>query len=265
MLSRKNPFRIFIFIAVSFVAFASHAREREPLKEYAARRAKLRAQLNAPVVLFAFTGQEDASPAYVFNQEENFYYLTGHNEPGAVLLLVPDKMGDKIVDGPKEIMFLRSRDLAQERWNAPVMGPDDPGVAEKIGIERVEPFASLSTQLERLGSMFRRFYTLLPAGNAGYPHAKNWNDWLRATQPRARLESASPAINTLRMVKSESELVLLKHAIDLSAEAHVEAMKMMHPGLYEYEIASRMEYIHKRGGCETEGYAPIVGTGFNST
>ena len=42
-------------------------------------------------------------------------------------------------------------------------------------------------------------------------------------------------------------------------------MKMMHPGLYEYQVAAKMVEIHAEGGCETEAYAPIVGSGSNST
>ena len=51
--------------------------EREPLTVFAERRAKLVAAVDAPVVLFGYTGHEEANPSYVFMQEENFYYLTG--------------------------------------------------------------------------------------------------------------------------------------------------------------------------------------------
>jgi len=40
---------------------------------------------------------------------------------------------------------------------------------------------------------------------------------------------------------------------------------MMHSGLYEYQVAARMVEIHDYAGCETEAYAPIVGSGINST
>jgi Xaa-Pro aminopeptidase len=40
---------------------------------------------------------------------------------------------------------------------------------------------------------------------------------------------------------------------------------MMRPGLYEYQVAARMVEIHAYAGCETEAYAPIVGTGIDST
>ena len=53
--------------------------EREPLSVFAERRAKLEAAITAPIVVFGYTGHEEANPSYVFMQEENFYYLTGHN------------------------------------------------------------------------------------------------------------------------------------------------------------------------------------------
>jgi len=42
-------------------------------------------------------------------------------------------------------------------------------------------------------------------------------------------------------------------------------MKMMRPGLFEYQIAARMKEVHEMEGCSREAYAPIVGTGFYST
>jgi Xaa-Pro aminopeptidase len=48
-------------------------------------------------------------------------------------------------------------------------------------------------------------------------------------------------------------------------DAHLAAMRMMRPGLYEYQVAAKMVEIHATGGCESEAYAPIVGAGFNST
>src|SRR6202011_1433581 len=39
----------------------------------------------------------------------------------------------------------------------------------------------------------------------------------------------------------------------------------LRPGLYEYQVASKMVEVHAIGGSEAEGYAPIVGAGPNST
>jgi Xaa-Pro aminopeptidase len=69
----------------------------------------------------------------------------------------------------------------------------------------------------------------------------------------------------MRQVKSSGELAFLTRAIDLSLDAQLAAMKMMRPGLYEYQVAAKMVDVHAMGGSEAEGYAPIVGAGPNST
>ena len=244
----------------------SQARTLEPASVYAGRRAKLRAQVDGPVVLFGYTGREDSSPSSVFNQEENFYYLTGHNEAGAALVLVPDNSNGKSWEGPREILYLPPHDPVRERWEGPRTGPSDPGVLEKTGFDSVEPFPNLRATVERLARSFANFYALLPkAEDVGYPHARIWTDWLKQVVPQAALRDIAEKIGALRQLKSPGELELLTRAIELSVDAHLEAMKMLRPGLYEYQVAVRMVYIHAYGGCEREAYAPIVGTGFNST
>jgi Xaa-Pro aminopeptidase len=240
--------------------------EREPLSVFAERRAKLAAAVNAPVVLFGYTGHEEANPSYVFIQEENFYYLTGHNEEGAALLLMPESAQQKGWSGPREILYLPPRDLAEERWNGPRMGPDDPGIQEKTGFARVETFAKLRETLAALAKDYPEIYTELPGPHdEGYPHAANWSQWVKDAVPQASVKDVSPAIGTLRAIKSPGELALIQKAIDPSVDAQLEAMKMTRPGLYEYQVAARMVEIHAYAGCETEAYAPIVGTGIDST
>jgi Xaa-Pro aminopeptidase len=240
--------------------------EREPLSVFAERRARLVAAVNAPVVLFGYTGHEEANPSYVFMQEENFYYLTGHNEEGAALLLVPESAEQKGWSGAREILYLPPRDLAEERWNGPRMGPDDPGIQEKTGFARVETLAKLRDALVALAKNYPEIYTELPGPHdEGYPHAANWSKWVKDLVPQASLKDVSSAVGTLRAIKSPGELALMQKAIEPSIDAQLAAMKMMRPGLYEYQLAARMVEIHAEAGCETEAYSPIVGTGFNST
>jgi len=242
------------------------AREREPNSVYAERRARLVAQLNEPVLLFGFTGKEDASPSYVFLQEPNFYYLTGHNEEGAAVLLIPPGAAEKGWKGPKEILFLPPRDPEQEKWNGPRLGPADPGIQEKTGFAAVEPFPTLKARLADLAQSDQEIWTLLPhPDDTGYPHAREWSSWITQASPGLALKDVTPALGAMRQVKSPGEIALLTKAIDLSMDAQLAAMRMVRPGLYEYQVAARMVEIHSNGGCETEAYAPIVGTGLHST
>jgi Xaa-Pro aminopeptidase len=146
------------------------------------------------------------------------------------------------------------------------MGPDDPGIQEKTGFARVETFAKLRDTLAALAKNYPEIYTELPGPHdEGYPHAANWSQWVKDAAPQATVKDVSPAVGTLRAIKSPGELALIQKAIDPSIDAHLEAMKMMQPGLYEYQVAARMVEIHAYAGCETEAYAPIVGTGIDST
>jgi Xaa-Pro aminopeptidase len=257
---------VMALLLVAALAPILRAWEREPLSVFAERRARLVAAVNAPVVLFGYTGHEEANPSYVFMQEENFYYLTGHNEEGAALLLVPESAEQKGWSGGREILYLPPRDLAEERWNGPRLGPDDPGIQEKTGFARVETFAKLRDALAALAKNYPEVYTELPGPHdEGYPHAANWSKWVRDLAPQVSLKDISSAVGTLRAIKSPGELALMQKAIEPSIDAQLAAMRMMRPGLYEFQVAARMVEIHAYAGCETEAYSPIVGTGFNST
>jgi Xaa-Pro aminopeptidase len=262
-----------IFVLLMLAAFApalrgQQRREREPNSVYAARRSKLAAQVDGPIVLWGFTGREEFSQSYVFSQEDNFYYLTGHNEEGAGLIILPEpNPGESSSDSPREILFLPAKNPSKEKWNGVRLSPTDSGVQSTTGFASVEPFGEMRAIVEKLGKRFATFYTVLPyeKENGGYPHEKMVVDWLGLAVPPAKLKDIRKQIYALRQIKSPGEIAFLTRAIDLSLDAHVEAMKRMHPGVYEYQIAAKMVEVHARGGSEAEGYAPIVGAGPNST
>ncbi|MFQ5663852.1 MAG: aminopeptidase P N-terminal domain-containing protein [Terriglobia bacterium] len=264
---RQRGFAIVFLLGLLVLVLPSGARDNEPLSEYAARRARLLERARSPVVLFGYLGREDVSPETTFRQEENFYYLTGHQEPGAAVLLVPQTAAARAAKLPKDTLFLPPRDNRRERWEGIKLGPDDPDVREKTGFARVKPFSALRADLERLLEIFPNLYTLFPRSgpNSAATHAGRWLAWLRTVAPAAGLHDVRGALGTMRQVKSESELKRLRVAIARSIEAHRAAMAALRPGMYEYEVAALMEYTFVRAGCERPGYVPIVGSGFNST
>jgi Xaa-Pro aminopeptidase len=255
------------FVCLAACAPAQERREREPNSVYAERRAKLAAQVDGPIILWGFTGREEAAQTYLFAQEENFYYLTGHNEEGAGLLLLPPAKGGNAASGPRETLFLPAKNPEKEKWNGFRMSPADPGIEARTGFAAVKQFDSdFRSTVESLAKTFSIFYTILPYRKelGGYPHEKAIVDWLQLAAPQAKLKDIRAQIGAMRQIKSPSELAFLKEAIDLSLDSHLEAMKLMHPGLYEYQVAAKMVEVHTWGGSEAEGYAPIVGAGPNS-
>jgi Xaa-Pro aminopeptidase len=259
-------------LAILCACRIASARFRQSNDEYAARRAKLRASVDSPIVIYGYTGNEDASEVAIFFQEPSFYYLTGHDEPGAVLLIAPDRPATGAQAATSsEVLYLPSRILdphntSSEVWEGPKIGPDDPGVQGKTGFAAVEPIANLKADLAKLAASYKTFYTIVPPGKEdGYPHFTESVAALRAGVPGVQIKDISSKLFAQRQVKSDGELALMQKAIDLSVDAHFAAIKMMRPGLFEYQVAARMKEIHEMGGCAREAYAPIVGTGFNST
>src|SRR6202008_3192876 len=113
---------VFVFSQISPAA-AQERREREPNSVYAERRAKLAAQVDAPIVLWGFTGREESSLWYVFAQEENFYYLTGHNEEGAGLIILPTGQKGDVPNVSREILFHPAKNPQKEKWNGLRISP----------------------------------------------------------------------------------------------------------------------------------------------
>jgi Xaa-Pro aminopeptidase len=262
---------IFAALAILCACGAASARFRQPNDEYAARRAKLRAGVDGPIVIYGYTGHEDESEVAIFFQEPSFYYLTGHSEPGAVLVIAPNPATGASDGAALETFYMPVRNLnphdtSSEVWEGPKIGPSDPDVHEKTGFANVEPIGNLKDDLAKLSATYKTFYTIEPAGKEeGYPHFTESVAALHALAPGAQLKDISPKLFAQRQVKDAAEIALLQKATDLSIDAHFEAMKMMRPGLWEYQIAARMKQVHEMGGCAREAYAPIVGTGFNGS
>jgi Xaa-Pro aminopeptidase len=265
---------LFLAVLSSFVvpklAHAQQRREREPNSVYAERRAKLISNLDGPVILFGYTGKEEEAQTYVFTQEENFYYLTGHNEEDAVLILLPPNGSAVKKDdwaGPREILMLPDKEPAKEKWNGVRMSPTDPGLEARAGFTSVKSRSEARASVERLAKFYPTMYTILPYTKelGGYPHERETVEWLKLAAPAANFKDVRENIAHLRVVKAPTEIAFLREAIDLSVDSHDAAMRMTHPGLWEYQIAAKMVYVHAMGGSEAEAYAPIVGAGPNST
>ena len=110
-------------------------------------------------------------------------------------------------------------------------------------------------------------YTDLPA----YEQTSNSEaalDWLRRANtfpPYVSFHDVRPLLASLRTFKDAGEIELIRKATNASIAAHWAAMRAVKPGASEREIAALVQYEWGKRGCERPAYAPIVGSGFNST
>ena len=258
-----------------FLASAgSFALERQPNSVYHARRVALSQMTQGGAVLL-FAPSEEGEALYGFRQDSNFYYLTGWTEPGAALLLVP--AGTKVTLDAKpadytEILFLPGHNLIREKYTGPKLGAENPDAPKITGFDRVADMDQVRNELVRLlpagvlpappGAV----YTDLGGEGASTPSTRAL-EWLRRVNAfgRARFEDVLPLITSLRMVKDEGEMALIRKAVAASEASHLGAARLMKPGINERSIAALMQFEFQNRGCERPAYAPIVGSGPNST
>jgi Xaa-Pro aminopeptidase len=226
-------------------AFCLHAQSPTiPREEFSQRRAKLQKNLDGgAMVLFGWT--EGPDEVYHTAQHTSFFYLTGFEDPGAILLVTPTS----------ETLFLQPRNERRERYNGRRLAASDADVLTRTGFKEVlgvEKFESrLSKALEDAGAVLA-----LPNDPA--------TPKLKTIAPFREFRDATPVLAKLRMTKSAAEIAAIQYATDISMKAHLAAWKRLKPGVFEYQSAATFTQVLNEAGCERHAYEPIFGSGPNS-
>lgn len=246
--------------------------EREPLSTYHERRVRLINQTgDGLIVLFGYHAADLAASTTTFHENENFYYLTGWNEPDAMMLLVPKATAgtghEQAAQVEKEILFIPPHDYREEKWTGPKLGPDDAAAAVQTGFPIVKSTSLFQAELlEALKAVPKVYTELTPQPETGEDcFQKDMVASLQKLAPLASFADLRPLLTSMRAVKSPTEIILIRKALEASIDAHLAAMKAVRPGVREYQIAALMKYEFERRGCEWPSYPPIVGSGFYST
>ena len=233
------------------------------LAEYAARRARLLAAIGPDSVAIVPSAREvirNRDAHYRFRQDSDFLYLTGFNEPDAMLVLAPGRSEGAF------LLFVRPRDPAREIWDGRRAGPE--GAVSRYGADQAFVIGDFEQQLQSLlAGRNRLFYTL-----GEHPE---WDGRIAAVvreiREVSRRGAAAPTdivalettLHEQRLIKTEAELALLRHACQVTAGAHVRAMRSTRPGNWEWAVAAEIHHEFERHGMEC-GYGSIVGGGENA-
>ena len=264
---------LFLFSVLSVLPL--EALEKQSASVYHARRVALAAKLDGGVAIL-FAAEEAQLDLTPYRQDEDFYYLTGWNEPGAALLIAgasepasdhTSALEPQAERSYTEILFLPTRNLRMEKYTGAKLDEATPGAAATAGVDAVKPMAELPAVLNAMIAADRRV---------------NQNLWAQAANPQARAlvemteatlgSDVIPATHDvarptqeLRVVKDDGELALLKKASDASIAAQRIMMRAVKGGVTERALAGKMYASWMEHGCERASYAPIVGSGPNST
>ena len=71
-------------------------------------------------------------------------------------------------------------------------------------------------------------------------------------------------LDAMRLVKDATEINIMRRVSEISAAAHVRAMRFVAPGRFEYEVEAELLHEFRRHGCEFPAYTPIVAGGANA-
>lgn len=243
------------------------ALDRQPNSDFKLRRQSLASKANGgAVLLFASDEAEGPNDLYGYRPDDNFFYLSGWCEPGAALLVVgATNSADRLYT---EVLFLPNHNPSQEKWTGPKLGPDSPDAGKITGFDHVEALDNLRSELVRLlPTKKATVYTDVVAGeeisNSTAPLA--WLKRANAFPVGVAFQDVRPMLASLRTFKDAGEIERIRHATDASIAAQVAAMHTVKPGVTEREVSALMQYEWGKRGCERPSYAPIVGSGLNST
>ena len=229
---------------------------------FQSRRVKIRKMLDSRSVMVLFTADEyirNGDVHYPFRPDSDFWYLTGHPESDAILILTGnDFEGKHEIPFKDEILFAQQQNPTWERWNGKRLGRQ--GAKEDLGFHYFA--ASDSFKI-----VFRQ---IIPHIDTLFINLRNSSQdckrQLKDTIPdRIFIANAGDIIHPERFIKSQQEIDLIKKAVDITGEAIFEAMKRAQPGLYENNIDATINFVFRDIGCKRAGFPSIVGSGSNAT
>jgi Xaa-Pro aminopeptidase len=240
--------------------------------EFAARRARLLERIPDGIAI-VFGAVEHPYPVN-FRQSPDFYYLTGLEEPGAILVLNGATKNAVVfatkrpqIGFPEATPDLRDVEKPQERYG--------------VGVQPMEAFYTFLSLQSANPSVKKVYLPLSPPDDVNHarfaakifaaqaldhpvlayeqPYAKAV-ERIRLAQPELATADLSPFLDELRWVKTPYEIERLRKSGKIGAEAVAEAMRATRPGMYEYEIAAAAQYVSTRLGAR-DAFRPIVPSG----
>jgi Xaa-Pro aminopeptidase len=273
---KKTIIPIVLMLAFCSGAFAAGLSDPFSADECAQRRAKLMASAGTGVIVLF--GATSPLPGLRFRQDNDFFYLTGSDDRGAVLVMVAARNEAHLFlpeQSAREIM-VDGANLLQESGAAARLK-----LKSLAGLSALDEF--LTRQLPFAGSIL--YARLAPGDTVDSDRYEeriaiarrlrsHFNDYpapdlaraaeLRDLFPDAQLRDLSPLLAALRAVKSPAEIETLRRNGRLSAEAVRQAMRCTRPGAYEYALEGAASGWVTSHGARGPAFQPIVGAGVNA-
>lgn len=232
-------------------------------QEYKRRRRQLMQIMGDDTVAIlpaALVRMRNRDAEFQYRQDSDFHYITGFDEPEAVVVLVPGR------EHGEYILFCRENDKTMEIWNGPRAGQE--GAIEQYGADDSFPIDDIDDILPGLlENKEKVYYTMGVQPDFDQRIIK----WVSRLRDQSRIGVHTPSefvalehqLHDMRLYKSAAEIKLMRKAAQISAEAHIRAMKFCKPGVYEYQLEAELIHSFMLNGARSPAYSSIVGGGAN--
>ena len=234
------------------------------LPNFASHRASVLDRLSedeAVLVFGAPTHLRNGDADYRYRPDSDVFWLTGWEDPQVAVFLRPG--ADPFT------LFVQERDPKREVWDGSRPGPE--GARRDFNANAAFTFAEIAKELPRL---LQGVTTLHYAFAQDPEHDALVMTSIRTAARAARnnglsypetFHTLSRVLHECRLIKTSSELALLREAAKVSADAHKVLMGAATPGMREFQLEGLLEAHFLENGSTGAGYTPIVATGANAT
>ena len=219
-------------------------------------------------VLVVIVGKGGGSNDGRFHQDNDFFYLTGIDQPDAAAIL---RVASE-TEHETETLYLPPTDRIAERYSGPRLAPG-PDAPERTGFARVAPswafLGDLFTVLADRGDGRKSgsvVYLIDPDPSPTSAARSVWiSRLIRDGAPGVRVEKLAPRVHEQRQTKSPAEIALLRRAIAATAAAQAAVVRQAAPERTEAELDGAIMQAFRAHGATRPGFPSIVGSGPNAT
>jgi len=251
---------VFAISAPMFVhLLAQESKTSDPppfgMDTFHARRQALMDSIGEGVAVLFSQGEETETG---YEADGDFWYLTGIDEPGAILMLSPG-------EPYREMLFLKSRNPEAERWTGWT-----PDLTDSLKQVWMYDYIGRTSGLNRwVMEAMKRTPTLhllsRPVGiEDPLPPDLELYQKIMARIPGASIENSQYVIESMRMVKTPDEIAAIEKAIGITHAGLTDVLAAMQPGMTEYQLEAVLETSFKDNGSQFMAFPAIIAAGGNS-
>lgn len=196
---------------------------------------------------------------YPFHQNSDLYWMTGIMQEDTMLVLFPTNPDPKY----REVLVLTRPNELKEKWDGKRLRADEArtitGIETVIWLDSLEPL--LQPWLHLADTIYlntnendRKSLTI---STRDYRYAED----MKQKYPLHRFERSAKILKDLRGVKTKEEVDVIQKAVDITKNAFQRVLKMVRPGVMEYEIEAEIVHSFLSQRSTGEAYSSIIASG----